>query len=264
MSNLTPKDFSNTLTGYAESKMPQIISLVGDQKKAEKFKADLALMSLDAGLVKCTPMSVFTTALKVAQVGLSIVKERKQAYLVPFKNKGIDEAQLQISYIGWQILAKRAGYEIDCELVYKCDDFDYVVDENGKSFKFKANLAERMDDKRQWVEENLVGAMVWSKDIVIGSLKRDFIGAKQLFKLRANSPAIKYNKFSAWDDFTVEMFKAKAIKSVASKLPTDNEALMIAASADSEVEKKIYKEKLEEVKVLDLNAILNEPIDVEA
>jgi len=265
MSNITPMEFSNKLKGFADARMEQIISLVGDAKKAEKFKTDLTLMSMDAGLVKCSPRSVFVTALKVAQIGLSIVKERKQAYLVPYKNKGVDEAQLQISYIGWHILAKRAGYEIDCELVFKCDYFDYIVDENGKNFKFKASLAEREDDDRKWVEENLIGAMVWAKDINSNYMRKEFLSAKLLNKLRANSPAIKYKRFSAWDDFTVEMYKAKAIKYVASKLPTDNETLMYAVSADNEVEKTIYEENKAEDKKgsIDLNAMLIDATDAE-
>lgn len=258
MINLTPKEFSTQLTGFATAKKEEIMKLVGDVKKAEKFKADLALMSLDAGLVKCTPISVFTMALKVAQVGLSIVKERKQAYLVPYKNKGIMEAQLQISYIGWQILAKRAGYDIDTELVYKCDDFDYVVDENGKNFKFKANLAERENDNRKWIEENLIGAMVWARDS--NGIKKEFVSAKKLNKLRSNSPAIKFKKFSAWDDWTEEMYKAKAIKYVASKLPTDNEALMAAVSADNEVEKSIAEENHVKPIEIDLNSLVQDDV----
>lgn len=252
---ISPKEFSEKLTGYAMSKHDEIYKLVGNQQKAEKFSADLALMSLNVGLVKCTPISVFTTALKIAQIGLSIVQERKQAYLVPYKNKGIYEAQLQISYIGWQILAKRAGYDVDCELVYECDEFEYVVDENGKNFKFKANLAERETDSRKWIEDNLVGAMVWSRDK--HGVKKEFVSAKKLKQLQGNSPAIKFKKFSAWDDWTEEMFKAKAIKYVSSKLPTDNEALMIAVNADNEVEKSISDSNKAPAQDINLNDLMS-------
>jgi recombination protein RecT len=260
MSALTPKEFSGTLTRFAKSKKEDIVKLVGTEKKADKFMADLSLLSLDPLLVGCTPISVFTTALKIAQVGLSIVKENKQAFLVPFKNKGVMEAQLQISYIGWQILAKRAGYSIDCELVYKCDEFDHISDDNGINFKFKANWEKRENDNRQWVESNLKGAMVWSRDSL--GVKKDFVAAKKLMQLRKNSPAIKLNKFSAWDDWTEEMFKAKAIKYVASKLPTDNESLYQAVATDNTVEQKI-KEETTEVKELDLNSLLADNVDQE-
>ena len=260
MSALTPKEFNGKMVKFAKTKKDDIAKLVGTEKKADKFMADLSLLSLDPLLVECTPISVFTTALKIAQVGLSIVKENKQAFLVPFKNKGVKEAQLQISYIGWQILAKRAGYSIDCELVYKCDEFDHINDDNGINFKFKANWDERENDDRQWIESNLRGAMVWSRDS--SGVKKDFIPAKKLMQLRKYSPAIKFKRFSAWDEWTEEMFKAKAIKYVASKLPTDNESLYDAVATDSTVEQRV-REETEEVKELDLNSLLADGVDKE-
>jgi recombination protein RecT len=258
MNALTPKEFSLRLVGFANSKKDDILKLVGDEKKAEKFTADLSLLSLDPSLVKCSAMSVFTSALRVAQIGLSIVKENKQAFLVPFKNQGYMEAQLQISYIGWRILAKRAGFNINCELVYKCDEFKYIVNENGKNFKFEANLEERENHDKAWVESNLVGAMVWATDS--NGTEKEFVSAKKLMQLRSNSPAIKLNRFSAWDDWTEEMFKAKAIKYVASKLPTDT--LVQASSYENVVEQKIQEEKQEEQE-LDLNSLLDENINSE-
>ncbi|WP_107811642.1 RecT family recombinase [Campylobacter concisus] len=230
------KNFNNLMAKFAEQKMSEIVALSGGSKvKADKFVTDLTLLGMDKNILECEPISVFSVALKIAQVGLSIVKEQKQAYIVPFVEQGIKKAQLQIGYIGWRILAKRAGYDIDAELVYECDKFEYTVDENGKKFIFEANLKDRNETDAAWINENLLGAMVWARDK--SGVTRDFISAKKLNQLKNTNQAVKKGKFSAWTNWSEEMFKAKAIKYVASKLPTDDFMLMSAVNAENEAYK---------------------------
>lgn len=232
------KNFNNLMAKFAEQKMSEIVALSGGSKvKADKFVTDLTLLGMDKSILECEPVSVFSVALKIAQVGLSIVKEQKQAYIVPFVEQGVKKAQLQIGYIGWRILAKRAGYDIDAELVYECDKFEYTVDENGKKFIFEANLKDRNETDAAWINENLLGAMVWAKDK--NGVTRDFISAKKLNQLKNTNQAVKKGKFSAWTNWSEEMYKAKAIKYIASKLPTDDFMLMSAVNAENEA----YKEQ---------------------
>ena len=234
--------------------MSEIVALSGGSKvKADKFVTDLTLLGMDKSILECEPVSVFSVALKIAQVGLSIVKEQKQAYIVPFSERGVKKAQLQIGYIGWRILAKRAGYDIDVELVYECDKFEYTVDENGKKFIFEANLKDRNETDAAWINENLLGAMVWARDK--NGVTRDFISAKKLNQLKNTNQAVKAGKFSAWTNWSEEMYKAKAIKYIASKLPTDDFMLMSAVNAENEA----YKEqpKFEAPAAQNLNELLN-------
>lgn len=247
------KNFNNLMAKFAEQKMSEIVALSGGSKvKADKFVTDLTLLGMDKNILECEPISVFSVALKIAQVGLSIVKEQKQAYIVPFVEQGIKKAQLQIGYIGWRILAKRAGYDIDAELVYECDKFEYTVDENGKKFIFEANLKDRNETDAAWINENLLGAMVWARDK--SGVTRDFISAKKLNQLKNTNQAVKKGKFSAWTNWSEEMFKAKAIKYVASKLPTDDFMLMSAVNAENEA----YKDQPKiEQQPQNLNELLN-------
>ena len=232
------KNFNSLMAKFAEQKMGEIVALSGGSKvKADKFVTDLTLLGMDKSILECEPVSVFSVALKIAQVGLSIVKEQKQAYIVPFSERGVKKAQLQIGYIGWRILAKRAGYDIDAELVYVCDKFEYTVDENGKKFIFEANLKDRNETDAAWINENLLGAMVWARDK--NGVTRDFISAKKLNQLKNTNQAVKAGKFSAWTNWSEEMYKAKAIKYIASKLPTDDFMLMSAVNAENEA----YKEQ---------------------
>ena len=248
------KNFNSLMAKFAEQKMSEIVALSGGSKvKADKFVTDLTLLGMDKNILECEPVSVFSVALKIAQVGLSIVKEQKQAYIVPFVDQGVKKAQLQIGYIGWRILAKRAGYDIDAELVYECDKFEYTVDENGKKFIFEANLKDRNETDTAWINENLLGAMVWARDK--SGVTKDFISAKKLNQLKNTNQAVKKGKFSAWTNWSEEMFKAKAIKYVASKLPTDDFMLMSAVNAENEA----YKEqpKFEAPTAQNLNELLS-------
>ena len=248
------KNFNNLMAKFAEQKMSEIVALSGGSKvKADKFVTDLTLLGMDKSILECEPVSVFSVALKIAQVGLSIVKEQKQAYIVPFSERGVKKAQLQIGYIGWRILAKRAGYDIDAELVYECDKFEYTVDENGKKFIFEANLKDRNETDAAWINENLLGAMVWARDK--NGVTRDFISAKKLNQLKNTNQAVKAGKFSAWTNWSEEMYKAKAIKYIASKLPTDDFMLMSAVNAENEA----YKEqpKFEAPAAQNLNELLS-------
>ena len=248
------KNFNSLMAKFAEQKMSEIVALSGGSKvKADKFVTDLTLLGMDKSILECEPVSVFSVALKIAQVGLSIVKEQKQAYIVPFSERGVKKAQLQIGYIGWRILAKRAGYDIDAELVYECDKFEYTVDENGKKFIFEANLKDRNETDAAWINENLLGAMVWARDK--NGVTRDFISAKKLNQLKNTNQAVKAGKFSAWTNWSEEMYKAKAIKYIASKLPTDDFMLMSAVNAENEA----YKEqpKFEAPAAQNLNELLS-------
>ena len=248
------KNFNSLMAKFAEQKMSEIVALSGGSKvKADKFVTDLTLLGMDKNILECEPVSVFSVALKIAQVGLSIVKEPKQAYIVPFLDQGVKKAQLQIGYIGWRILAKRAGYDIDAELVYECDKFEYTVDENGKKFIFEANLKDRNETDTAWINENLLGAMVWARDK--SGVTKDFISAKKLNQLKNTNQAVKRGKFSAWTNWSEEMYKAKAIKYVASKLPTDDFMLMSAVNAENEA----YKEqpKFEAPATQNLNELLS-------
>ena len=246
------KNFNSLMAKFAEQKMSEIVALSGGSKvKADKFVTDLTLLGMDKSILECEPVSVFSVALKIAQVGLSIVKEQKQAYIVPFSERGVKKAQLQIGYIGWRILAKRAGYDIDAELVYECDKFEYTVDENGKKFIFEANLKDRNETDAAWINENLLGAMVWARDK--NGVTRDFISAKKLNQLKNTNQAVKAGKFSAWTNWSEEMYKAKAIKYIASKLPTDDFMLMSAVNAENEA----YKEQPKTEATQNLNDLVS-------
>jgi recombination protein RecT len=74
----------------------------------------------------CTPESLLGAVMQCAQLGLepSILGH---AYLIPYKNKGVDECQFQIGYKGLIELARRTGQisSIMAQAVHQNDEFEY-------------------------------------------------------------------------------------------------------------------------------------------
>lgn len=69
----------------------------------------LITVANDPRLQECTPKSIYVSAMKAANVGLSVGSELGHAYLIAYKNKGILEAQFQASYKGLKQLAMSTG-----------------------------------------------------------------------------------------------------------------------------------------------------------
>ena len=78
-------------------------------------------------LAQTSPASFLGAVLTSAQLGLEIGSSLGQAYLVPFKNHGVDETQLIIGFRGWLALIHRGGQvaSIDAREVHEYDMFDY-------------------------------------------------------------------------------------------------------------------------------------------
>jgi recombination protein RecT len=64
--------------------------------------------------------------MSAAQLGLEPNTPLGQAYLIPYKNKGVDEVQFQIGYKGLIDLAYRSGEVeiVQAQIVYKNDEFE--------------------------------------------------------------------------------------------------------------------------------------------
>lgn len=72
----------------------------------------------------CQPISVINSALLAASLNLPIEQNLGQAWMVPYKDKGVDKAQFQIGYKGLIQLALRSGQykHINVEIVYNGEE----------------------------------------------------------------------------------------------------------------------------------------------
>lgn len=116
--------------------IPDMVKALGPElKKAlpsvltpERFtRIALSALNNTPELQKCTPMSFISALLNAAQLGLEPNSPLGQAYLIPYKNKGILECQFQIGYKGLIDLAYRNGQmqTIQAHVVYENDEFEY-------------------------------------------------------------------------------------------------------------------------------------------
>lgn len=218
------------------SKMNQIQTIVGNDKaKASIFASAIANMANDYGLRNCSVESIVNTAMQIVQIGLNPNKLFGQAYVVPFKLKnGGETAQLQIGYKGLISLGMKNGWKFRAVAVYDCDEFSLEFNGLDDKIHFAPNYDERSDDDGDWVFSHLVGVIVYAKDSS-DNVFSEFVSKKKLEKLRLKSQnQSKKDKLEyIWLDWAEEMYKAKALKYVASRLPI-NDRLAEAVSAEDE------------------------------
>ena len=117
-----------------KSMVEWVKSFEGEIKKAlptvitpERFtRMTLTALSVNPKLGQCTPKSFLGAMMSAAQLGLEPNTPLGQAYLIPYKNKGVDEVQFQIGYKGLIDLAYRSGEVelVQAQIVYENDKFE--------------------------------------------------------------------------------------------------------------------------------------------
>ncbi len=220
-----------------------------DKAKTSTFASALVAMASDKNLMGCNVEDILHVGFQIVQAGLNPNKLFGQAYVVPYGKV----PQLQIGYKGWISLGYRNGWTFKAVAVYNCDEFDIEFMGFEDKITFKPNFEQRDEDESKWVKENLKGVMVYAKDSQ-NNVFTEFVGVKKLEKLRLSSPMQKNKDALAgvWNEWAEEMYKAKALKYVITRLPI-NDSIMNLVVAENEV----YQEKPQEQEQpkVDLNAI---------
>ena len=94
------------------------------QLASERFqRVALTAFNSNPKLQTCDPMTFIAAMMQSAQLGLEPNTPLGQAYLIPYKVKGMDKVQFQIGYKGLLELAHRSG-KIYAHEVRKNDEFD--------------------------------------------------------------------------------------------------------------------------------------------
>ena len=120
--------------GEKKTMQAYIKSMEGEIKKAlpsvitpERFtRMVLSAISTNQQLASCTPSSFLGAMMSAAQLGLEPNTPLGQAYILPYKNKGVLEAQFQLGYKGLIDLAYRSGEVelVQAHIVYENDRFE--------------------------------------------------------------------------------------------------------------------------------------------
>lgn len=134
MANIIQKQ-QNEMKAPEKKPMQQYIkSMEGEIKKAlpsvitpERFtRIVLSALSVNPKLRSCTPASFLGAMMTSAQLGLEVNTPLGQAYVLPYLNKGVLEAQFQLGYKGLIDLAYRSGEVevIQAHVVHEHDKFE--------------------------------------------------------------------------------------------------------------------------------------------
>lgn len=188
------------------------------QDSAPLFVASLIdIYASDKNLQECEPGAVIMEALKAATLRLPINKNLGFAYIVPYRNKGKAEPQMQIGYKGLIQLAMRTGE-------YRYLNADVVYEGELKSYD---KLTGHLDLNGERKSDKVVGyfaylqllngfskAVYWTKDQVIEHAKRfsksyssQFSPWQTDFDAMALKTVLR-NLITKWGIMSVEMVQA--------------------------------------------------------
>ena len=123
---LTMQQYVKKMEGEIAKALPSVIT-------PERFtRIVLSAISVNPTLAACTPASFLGAMMTSAQLGLEVNTPLGQAYVLPYKNKGVLEAQFQLGYKGLIDLAYRSGEVevIQAHVVHENDEFtcEYGLD----------------------------------------------------------------------------------------------------------------------------------------
>lgn len=207
------------------SKMNQLNALLGGNKaKASAFASAIANMANDTNLSRCSIDSIVNCAMQIVQIGLNPNKLLGQAYVVAYGNG----AQLQIGYKGLIALGYKNGWKFRAVLIYACDEFSIEFGGICNKIKLIPNYDAQNASDNAWLEANLKGAVVFAMD-KDGVEFSEFVSVSKLKKLRASAKTS-----GVWNTWGEEMYRAKALKYVLSRLPITEALLEAIAQEDSE------------------------------
>ena len=134
MANIIQKQQNEMKSPEKKTMQQYIKSMEGEIKKAlpsvitpERFtRIVLSAISVNPKLGSCTPASFLGAMMTSAQLGLEVNTPLGQAYVLPYLNKGVLEAQFQLGYKGLIDLAYRSGEVevIQAHVVHEHDEFE--------------------------------------------------------------------------------------------------------------------------------------------
>lgn len=230
---------NNTIQNQVAKKAPEqksmqqyIKSMEGEIAKAlpsvitpERFtRIVLSAISVNPKLGQCTPASFLGAMMTSAQLGLEVNTPLGQAYVLPYSNKGVLEAQFQLGYKGLIDLAYRSGEVevIQAHIVYENDKFTC-------EYGLEPKLTHQPADKDR-------GEPI--KVYAVFKTKSGGYGFEVMSMDDVRNHAAKYSKayngaFSPWKTNFEEMAKKTVLKRVLKYAPLKSD--FVRASVQDEV-----------------------------
>ncbi|MEE1357657.1 MAG: recombinase RecT, partial [Clostridia bacterium] len=201
----------------------------------------LSAISVNPKLAQCTPSSFLGAMMSAAQLGLEPNTPLGQAYLIPYKNRGVDEVQFQIGYKGLIDLAYRSGEVelVQAHIVYENDDFTL---EYGLEPKLVHKPADR--DRGEPIK---VYAMFKTKS---GGYGFDVMSMDEVRRHAEKYSQAYKSGFSPWKSNFEEMAKKTVLKRVLKYAPLKSDfvrAVVQDESIKNEISEDMYSVQNENV-----------------
>ena len=267
MANTIQNKVATTNNGNEKKTMQMYIkSMEGEIKKAlpsvitpERFtRMVLSAISTNPKLASCTPASFLGAMMSAAQLGLEPNTPLGQAYLIPFKNHGVDEVQFQLGYKGLIDLAYRSGEVelVQAHIVYENDSF---VCEYG----LEPKLVHKPADSNRG-EAVKVYAMFKTKS---GGYGFDVMSMDDVRRHAEKYSQAYRSGYSPWKTNFEEMAKKTVLKRVLKYAPLKSDfvrAMVQDESVKTEIAEDMYDVKSEnvfEAEYTEINEDTGEVID---
>jgi len=177
--------------------------------------------------------SVLLAAMQCATVGLEPNTPTQDAWILPRKNKGVWEGQLQIGYRGLLKLARRSGEiaTVYAQVVREGDEFEFGYGIDGPWFTHRPHPEAWPDDEES---EAAVTHAYASVAYVNGG--RDFeVMTKAQINRRRKSSASAGSSYSPWSQWYAEMARKTVLRALAKRLPLTTEAAQVAATDEAQM-----------------------------
>ena len=105
----------------------------------------LAIIESNNKLQECTPESIGRCIIDVGVLGVSLSPNRKEAYLIPYKQQGVPVCTLSVSYMGMEQIAYRTGLvkNIQTNLVHDNDTVNVFTKDNVRQIEHTEAMGNR-------------------------------------------------------------------------------------------------------------------------
>lgn len=238
------KKNTSSSTSLAMKNMQNLIISMGPQIEAalpavltkERFtRMVFSAMSTTPALVQCTQNSFLGAMMQAAQLGVEPNTPLGQAYLIPYKNKGVLECQFQLGYKGMIDLAYRSG---QVKVIQA-----HAVHENDV-FVFEYGLETQLRHKPALKNRGAVVAYYAVFQTKDGGFGLEVMSVEDI-REHAKKYSQSYNStYSPWQRNFDEMAKKTVLKKVLKYAPLKTEFLR-ALAADETIKTTIGKDMTE-------------------
>ena len=233
---LSAKKGSPKLQDYVKSMEKEIAKALPSVITPERFtRITLSALSSNPELQNTTPQSFLGAMMTAAQLGVEPNTPLGQAYLIPYKNKGVLECQFQLGAKGLMDLAYRSGEisVIQAHTVYSNDEFHYEFGLEPK-LEHKPALKDRGDPIAFY-------AVFRTKD---GGYGFEVMSVEDV-KIHAKKYSKSYgSQYSPWTTSFEEMAKKTVLKRVLKYAPLKSDFAR-QVSADESIKTEISSDMLD-------------------